>query len=277
MNENPLAGYFRKPAIHLALPSKGSFYPEGTLDMPETKELPVYPMTSLDEITYRTPDALFNGSALVDVIKSCIPSIIDPWQMPSIDITAILAAIRIASFSHNMEISTTCPECNEMSDYELNLHDVLDNLHSPDYHNTFDAGDISVTFKPLTYFEMNENNQIQFEEQQLQQMIVKQDDTLPEKERIKLLSDAFKKVSKYTLDTLVKNISNIAVPGAVVDDPEHILAYLQNCERAIYNGIKSHIVSERAKTDLKPLSITCDDCGHKYEQPFTLDMTSFFE
>ncbi|MFZ9751439.1 MAG: hypothetical protein ACO3CN_04985, partial [Candidatus Nanopelagicales bacterium] len=58
-NTNPLARYFRKPAIYIRLPSNGEYWPTGSIEMPENRELPVYPMTAADEITYRTPDALF--------------------------------------------------------------------------------------------------------------------------------------------------------------------------------------------------------------------------
>jgi hypothetical protein len=59
---NPLTQYFRQPAIYIRLPSQGKFYPPSALNMPPNGELPILPMTSNDEITYRTPDALFNRS-----------------------------------------------------------------------------------------------------------------------------------------------------------------------------------------------------------------------
>ena len=81
-SNNPLRQYFRQPAIYVRLPSAGQFYPPGALTIPANGEIPVLPMTAIDEITYRTPDALFNGSAVVSVIQSCVPSIKDAWQMP---------------------------------------------------------------------------------------------------------------------------------------------------------------------------------------------------
>ena len=68
-SNNPLQQYFRQPAIYLRLPSNGEFYPPGSIDMPVNKEIPIFPMTAIDEITYRTPDALFNGTAVVNVIQ----------------------------------------------------------------------------------------------------------------------------------------------------------------------------------------------------------------
>ena len=86
---NPLSQYFRQPAIHIRLPSGGQFYPVGSINMPPNGELPVLPMTAVDEITYRTPDALFNGSAVISVIQSCVPAIRNAWVMPSTDIDAV--------------------------------------------------------------------------------------------------------------------------------------------------------------------------------------------
>ena len=94
---NPLQKYFRQPKIYLSLPSKGHWYPEGAIEMTENGELPVYAMTAKDELAFKTPDALLNGQSVVDVVKSCLPNIKDPWLMPSIDVDAILIAIRIAT------------------------------------------------------------------------------------------------------------------------------------------------------------------------------------
>ena len=105
---NPLRKYFRQPSIHLRLPSGGKFYPPGTLDLPPNGEIPILPMTAVDEITTRTPDALFNGSAVVDIMHSCVPNIGDPWSIPAVDFNALLAAVRLASYGHEMEVSTTC-------------------------------------------------------------------------------------------------------------------------------------------------------------------------
>jgi hypothetical protein len=119
MSINPLKQYFRRPAVYLQLPSGGKDYSEGVIDFTESGELPVYPMTAIDEITTKTPDALFNGTAMADLINSCVPNIKDPWQISSTDMDAILLAIKAASGSQNLEIDSTCPKCKEVSTYNL--------------------------------------------------------------------------------------------------------------------------------------------------------------
>ena len=115
-SSNPLKQYFRQPAIYLKLPSNGRFWPAGSLEMPPNQELPVFPMTAMDEISYKTPDALFNGQATVDVIQSCVPAIKDAWQIPMVDMNPVLVAIRIASSGHNINIESKCPACENIND-----------------------------------------------------------------------------------------------------------------------------------------------------------------
>ena len=75
------------------MPSKGVYYPTGSITLDENGEVGVYPMTAKDEIVMKTPDALLTGKSTVEVIQSCIPAIKDAWQVPSIDVDTILIAI----------------------------------------------------------------------------------------------------------------------------------------------------------------------------------------
>jgi hypothetical protein len=125
---NPLTGWFRQPKIFIRLPSKGKWYPQGALDRSSTEEYPVYAMTAKDELMFKTPDALLSGQSTVEVIKSCIPAIQDPWSMPSLDVDAALIAIRIATYGENMEVETNCPHCNAENSYDINLVEWLGSI-----------------------------------------------------------------------------------------------------------------------------------------------------
>ena len=104
ISNNPLKQYFRRPAIYIKLPSEGKYYSSDVINKTETREIPVYPMTAIDEITTKTPDALFNGSVIVELIKSCIPDIKDPWKINNIDLDTILIGIKVASTGNSLEL-----------------------------------------------------------------------------------------------------------------------------------------------------------------------------
>jgi hypothetical protein len=276
MNQNnPLRQYFRQPAIYIKLPSQGKNYPEGTLSMPATGELAVYPMTAIDEITYRTPDALYNGQATVNVIQSCVPDIKDAWAVPSIDIDTLLVAIRIATYGHEMTFGTACPGCKQESEQTMDLRTVLDSMRPADYSQTIQAGDIEIFFKPLTYKNMNDNNAMQYENQKVLQMLP--DSEIPENDKLAALGDALKKITEITVNALCHSIAVIRTPQALVSEPEFIQEFLKNCNRQLFNQIRDHIVNLKVSSEMKPLNMTCADCDHQYEQSITLDMTSFFE
>jgi hypothetical protein len=274
MSINPLTQYFRQPAIYVKLPSNGEHYTAGSLNMPVNRELPVYPMTAIDEITYRTPDALFNGNAVVNVIKSCMPNIVDPWAVPAMDVDTILVAIRIASYGHTMEVSTTCPHCKNEDDYGMDLRIMLERMKAPDYSTPVAAGDLEIFFKPMTYKNLNDNNQRQFEEQKV--LSILPDSDVAEEEKLRLLNQTIMKLTRYTVIAAAQCIAMIKTPQAMVSEQPWIQEFLANCESHVFNQIKDHLVALRESTDIPPLQLDCPECKHRYDQTFTLDQSNFF-
>ena len=272
---NPLKQYFRQPAIYIKLPSQGKNYPAGALTMPPTGELPVYAMTAIDEITYRTPDALYNGQATVNVIQSCIPDIKDGWGIPSADVDTLLVAIRIASYGHDMDFNTQCPACNHESERTLDLRTVLDSIKAPDYSKSLAWGDMEIYFKPLSYKNLNDNNQMQFENQKLLQILP--DSAVPDSEKMTALSAALRKITDITVSSLAQSIAAVKTPQALVSEPGFIDEFLKNCDRALFNQIRDRIIELKVQSEMQPLKLVCTECNHEYEQSITLDMASFFE
>lgn len=275
MDNNPLKQYFRRPSVYMKLPSNGQGYPKGTLDMPETGELPVYPMTAIDEITSRTPDALFNGTAVAALISSCVPNIKDPWSVPNIDLDAILVAIKAASSSSGeMDLETACPSCNESSTYKVNLAAILTSISSPDYSKELSVGDLKIKLKSISYKDVNEAGMRQFEFQRIASQI---DAIENEDDRNKLMRDSLQKVTELTMDLLCSSIEYIQTPTIKVDQKDFILDFLKNCDRNVYVSVRERSYELRQASEIKPMKITCGSCDHEYEQAITLNPTDFFD
>ena len=273
MSNNPLKQYFRRPAIYLTLPSKGKDYPPGVIDFPENGELPIYPMTAIDEITTKTPDALFNGNAVAELIKSCVPNIKDPWQVSSTDLDAILLAIKAASGSDNLEINSTCPGCKEQSTYKINLVAVLSTLTSPDYSTALEVGELKIKFGPLTYSEVNEAGLAQFE---VQRMFANLNQITDEKEKVEKTKNALITVTEVTMNLIAKTIQYIETNDVKVNNIDHIKEFLQNCDKNMYVSIRDYHTKLKSATEIKPLDVKCISCEHEYKQPFTLNVSDFF-
>jgi hypothetical protein len=273
MNNNPLKQYFRRPSVYLRLPSGGIGYPAGAIETTETGELPVYPMTAIDEITTKTPDALFNGSAVTEIVKSCIPNIKDPWHISAVDLDAILIAIRAASGGNDFEIDSKCPKCSNEAKYGLNLAGVLSTLKAADYSQEFSTGDLSFKFRPLNYREINEAGIAQFEVQKLFEAITRAENDV---DRAKMGEAALKGITDLTMRLLSKAIEYIKTPNTLVSEKEFILDFLQNCDKNIYTQVRDHNGKLKATTELKPLDVKCTECSNEYQQPFTLNTSDFF-
>lgn len=275
LNNNPLQQYFRQAAIYIRLPSNGKYWRPGTLNMPVNGELPVLPMTAIDEITSRTPDALFNGSAVTEIIRSCVPNILDPWSVPSVDLNTLLVSIRLASYGHEMEISSKCPECGHTHDMTLDLRIVLDSLHAPDYDKTITSGDLEFFFTPMNYRELNEHSKINFEDQKMIQML--SDSSLTDDEKMTRIGDAFRKLTEVTVRSIANSIGAVKTPDSMVTDTNQIYEFLFNCPKPVFDTIRDHAIKLREASDIPPVSIVCPNCNHDYKQTFTLDLSNFFD
>jgi hypothetical protein len=271
---NPLKQYFRQPAIYIRLPSGGKHYATGTLNTSATGEYAVFPMTAIDEITYRTPDALYNGQATVNVIQSCVPDIRNAWSVPSTDLDTLLVAIRVATYGHDMDFATTCPACKTETEQALDLRTVLDRMQPADYSRTVNVSDMEIFFRPLSYQNLNDNNKMQFESQKLLQAMP--DDNVPDSAKITALGDALKKITEITVTALSQSIAAIKTPQALVTESEFIQDFLKNCDRQIFNQVRDFIIELKSNSEMPPLALTCPNCQHSYQQSLTLDMTSFF-
>lgn len=273
MENNPLKQYFRRPAVYIRLPSEGKDYEDGVIDMPPNQEIPVYPMTAIDEITARTPDALFNGTAVVELIKSCVPNILDPWAISSNDLDAILLGIKAAAGGEGLEINSKCPSCKEENVFGINLVAVLNTLESGNYEEVLEIGDLKIKFKPLRYKEMNDAALVQFEVQRTFEQIKSIKD---ETERERASQEVLKRVTTATMNLIAKAIEYIETPNVTVHEEEYILDFLSNCDKNIYGDVRDFNAKLKAGTELKPLEVECGHCGHKYEQPYTINPSDFF-
>jgi hypothetical protein len=270
---NPLRQYFRRPAIYLKLPSGGGMYSPDILDMPENGELPVYPMTAIDEITTKTPDALFNGDAIAELIKSCIPNIKKPYEINSIDFDAILIGIKTATQGNDYEIKSQCPKCSEEATYNVNLVSLLSQILPPDYHTPLKINDLEFKFRPLTYKEMNEVNLNQFE---IQRFFMDIENTTDDQQKVQKSQQALKMITELTMKVITKTIEYIQTPDSKVSEPEYILDFLRNCDKETYTKIRDYNAELKNSTIIKPLKVICPECSNNYEQSVVINATDFF-
>lgn len=279
---NPLSMFMRQPKIYIRLPSGGNFWPEGSLELTDTGDFPVYSMTARDELILKVPDALMNGQAVVDVIQNCMPNVKNAWNVPSIDLDLILIAIRLATYGEMMTTPVKFSEEFEM-EYKVDLRTVMDSLLSQiNWEEAVPVNDeLTVFVKPLNYKQMTESAIKTFETQKLMQVV--NNDDITEADKITLFKESFVKLSNATLGAISNSISRIESSNGATEDPRYISEFIENVDKEIYNIINLHLERMSKQNSIKPVIIKVTDemkengvNGDTIEIPLTFDPATFF-
>jgi hypothetical protein len=281
-NTNPLERYYRQPQISIQLPSKQKYYLETVVQKTATSEHPVLPMTAMDELAFRTPDSMMNGQATVDVIKSCIPTIQDPWQLVNYDIDTVLVAIRIASYGETMDVTSGVPGTNVSATHTVNLPQMLDQLRNVQITDTCVLKDgLKITVTPLTYKQITESQLKTFEQQKIFTQVSQSD--MSAEEKTKRFTDSFKILSELNMNLLINNINSIILPsGESVNNREQIRRFIENADAKLVKEIETKLIDIRQQGSIKPFKVRATEEQIKagapatYEVPITFDNANFF-
>lgn len=274
--QNPLAKHFRQPALHIKLVSGGKYWKAGSLELGMTGEIPVYPMTAKDEIVLRTPDALMNGSSVVEVIQSCCPNIKDAWEMPSVDVDATLIAIRMASYGNYMAISAKCPKCGEEHDYDVDLGVSRSRVVMPSYDWPVDInGGLSIRLRPLTYRQVSKTGNVVYEEERLIQSL--NDVTVTDEQKRAGYEQHIKNMVDISIENAANSTECIISDGEQVTDKSFIKEFYQNADATVLKKIQERLEEIAKQVNIQPEKVQCGACKHQFEVAIEFDYSSFFE
>ena len=278
---NPLNKYFRKPAISISLPTQGEFYAPGALDFDNDKELNVLPMTARDEMMMNSPDALLNSSATIDVIKSCVPGIRDPWSMPVIDLDTVLLGVRIASLGESMDISVIVPKVEETISYTVDLRVMMDQIDRAKFDPyVVLEPTLTVKVKPMSYRQLT-NLQLRTYEQQRMITQVAQG-KMSASEKNKEFNEIFNRMTNLTLDNMKEAVLEINADGDVITENTYISEFVDNMQAEMASKIRTHIDGQNSLGKIKPITVQVpEDMVKKgapttFGSPLSLDNSNFF-
>ena len=212
--QNPLKKFYRTPKLYVTLPSGGRFNDIG--DKAANGEIPVYAMTAKDEIIMRNPDALLNGDAVIKVIKSCVPDVLDTRNLPVCDVDILLIAVRMATHGSVLETKLKSPHGERKEDdYEINLESIIEDVKSlPEDTHVILKNGCTVYVKPFSYSIQTRLNLMAYDQAKALRNV-----TDINSESAKKFTALFSELADTNMDVLVQSISKITTPGgdAVTD------------------------------------------------------------
>jgi len=230
-------------------------------------------MTGMDEIIVRTPDALLSGESTATVISSCIPAIKDPWDVCILDLTQILAAIRIATYGNSMNIGHKCTNCGADNEYDIDLNKVVEFYMGCQYENKIVLKEFTINLKPLNYKASTEFNLRNF---RLQQRIAQAEvmDNTPERQE--LINSLFKELAAIQTEIYKVTIDSVDIGSQVVTETAFILEWLDNCDKSVFDAIKQLNQRNTDTWTMPKFPVKCDECGTEVNLTVDLDQSNFF-
>jgi len=275
--ENPLKQYFRQFKIYIRIPSGTSYYQPGVVKFTDKGEIGILPMTGKDELMLKNPDALLNGEALIEVLKSCVPAVTNPRALLTNDIDALITAIRYATFNDSLETTLSCPACDAENTYKLDLQYALDGMEFLEKEYTVGLSDgVMVTVRPHAFPDLLKGLHAQFEQSKLARMV--ENETLTDEQRKDMLGKAFKELSILTFDLMLSSIVCVTTPSdqsVKVTNKTHIKEFLYNIDKLNIDKI-SDLVKEINRIGIKrTFTAKCEKCSHSWESEIDFNPVNF--
>lgn len=281
VKNNPLANFMRQPKIYINLPSGGEYWAPGSIELTETGEFPVFSMTARDELMFKTPDALMNGQAIVDVIQSCMPNVKNAWACPTIDLDTILIAIRLATYGEKMPFTHKVPVINEELEYEIDLRMLLDQQQRNQWiDQIMITPELIIYVKPLTYKHLTQTNLKSFETNRIMTMV--NDETISDEKKLEMFNSSFANLTKITIDLMAESIYKIETSEVEVVETKFIQDFVANADKEIFDVVQKHLAALKSANEIKPLEFTTTEewqaqgAPATYTVPVNFNNSDFF-
>ena len=275
---NPLSEYFRSPKLYVKLPTGGKFYSKEVVEYPETGELPVFPMTAKDELIMKNPDALLNGEAVSNLIKSCVPNVKDVRKMISNDVDVLLVAIQGATAGDDIEVAGQCPECGETNSAIASVEGAIETMAVLEEAYEIEVQpNLFVEIKPFEYANTIKAGIASFQSTRSLQALAEIQDDL---DRLRLFNESFNKMANMNYELIVDAVHTVTIGKGpekqVITDREHIREFLDNCEGTIGTKIETEVANVNKIGLQKTMQFECQKCEKEYESQVAFDPVNFF-
>jgi len=272
---NPLMQYHRPPGVYVVLPSLGNFYTNEP-KLSSLKEVLVRPMTARDELLFKSPDILMNGESLIEVVKSCVPGIENPNEIPGPDFSVLMLAIRLATYGKDLPYSGGCVECAISTDFNVDIEFLLDTkitLLEREYKANLD--ELTVYIKPYDLRCQIQSALATFEQQAITNNILTDTDTTDADKQIEL-GKSLKKITEITYELILRSIIKIDTPKESIEDKQLIAEWLHDVGKSTFEKISTKVLEVTDAGFNSVVEFNCKDCSKLNSIPVIFDPTVFF-
>ena len=277
MSDNPLKSYVRTPKLQVLLPSRGKWGDAETASK-ITGEIPVYPMTSKDEVMIKNPDALLNGESVASVLRSCT-GIENVYDLTNNDVEFLLVAIRYATSGNEMEIDAVCPKDQHVNRVAVDLERILDSVEEMEktYQTRLENG-LKVNLRPMSFKNAQRLSLNAFQEATTLQTI--NDTKLPQTERIKVFNKSFEAIADLAVETMIDSIVSVIVPEGDEEKTVTAKKFIGEWVKGMTSAEAKHIQTKLDDINKEGFdhsyNVVCEECGTKFKTSVEFNVSNFF-
>jgi hypothetical protein len=263
--DNPLIQKInRLPGETFRLPTRGIFYKDGEIhESIVNGEVTVYPMTGHEELIMKSPDMVFQGTALDRVIKRCVPGVLKPLELSSNDVEFLLACIKKVSNGEFIKVYYKCddesceiPEDKRVEkEYDISL---LTFIRSVKEINKDDFGKLSFTLGDI--FNIN------IKPVKMKSLIEVKQNLIPR----------FDDVLEATHATQLKIFSSMIASVDGISDEGMILGWLEVLPVALRDELLDKIQVLHNWGIAFDCKFICKDCNKVVNKPTAINPINFF-
>jgi hypothetical protein len=190
-----------------------------------------------------------------------------------LDLELVLTAIRIATHGNTMTVGHTCSSCSAVSDYDIDLSNIVQHYASCVYDNTVVMKNFSIKIAPLNYKTWTELQMKNFViQRQLTQAVAMTD----EKEQVKHMTSLFDQVSQVQKEMMLAQVEAVVNQEGTVDQREFIREFLDNSDAAIFDIIRAQVEKNKQAWQIPKIAVNCVECNASNEIVLEMDQVAFF-
>ena len=264
------------PGVYVTLPSKGRWY-TGELELSADSEVEVFALRAKDELRLKSPDALFNGEALISVLEGVVPGIPNIKEMPLADQNVIMCGAYLATYGNDYTLSITCPKCKSVKDYGVDLDKMLTQSKNYSTDNVVSTTAYKIYLKPAELTARNMIAMNQFQTQIMQAQIDAQPEAT-EIDKVKALTEIYDKTLAENFELIVRMVDYAVdkVNGEKIKDQDKLREIIDNMNKRSYDKLFD-VSMKMNEAGIDPtMKVACTDCKNEFESTVNLDPTSFF-
>lgn len=253
ITQNPLLQKLKLPGRVFQLPSRGALYKNGELAVAEG-EVHVHPMSALTEINLKNPDQLFNGKALEEVCRECIPDVKKPSELFGRDVDALMFFLRLVTYGPQFEINVkhSCEGAKNHS-YVVDIEKMVQEMRYLDPTTRYEVvlqNDQKVVLHPVKFEHMIK----------LYQMNAGKTELTPDDIKANII---------FNLVNLIESVDGIT-------DRKLIEEWARSLTTPQQNRITDVIETMNEWGPASTTSLKCKDCGEQMDVELPLNPISFF-